>query len=409
MHPRFLTLPAVALLALSGCSALPELKSKEDLPNQQSETEFPLADGDVERLFVDGRLADCELPMPFLVQAGFDESAGLDVGADSTASDVLLDGKSCAGMTAVDSEDKPGLFISMINFVEATEFREGMETEEVAEPTSFKDPALADWTVYRLEDTEMQSTPLFSVFGPKGTPLEQFQMTASDNVERVAPLANDLMALTNRAVELGVLTNFDGFDNVQAPGEGFKDARTGAIPLDQERFARTTEGLDTVESPDTAIEFAGESTNIRTWLSDVNQLTMDDVVGSSWGRLCFNLNLEFDGGIKALPTLVDVASSADERVGLRFGNGGYSTAVTVQEPTLNPEHTAVPMCSQTTSIARGDIVVTMNDDFSTIAPADLPDALPAWTFSVDMRDGDFIIDADGAEDPDFVATKTDGD
>ena len=36
-------------------------------------------------------------------------------------------------------------------------------------------------------------------------------------------------------------------------------------------------------------------------------------------------------------------------------------------------------------------------------------ALPAWTFSVDMRDGDFIIDADGAEDPDFVATKTAGD
>lgn len=41
------------------------------------------------------------------------------------------------------------------------------------------------------------------------------------------------------------------------------------------------------------------------------------------------------------------------------------------------------MCSQTTSIARGDIGVTMNDDF--------------------------IIDADGAEDPDFVATKTVGD
>lgn len=55
----------------------------------------------------------------------------------------------------------------------------------------------------------------------------------------------------------------------------------------------------------------------------------------------------------------------------------------VQNPTLNPEHTAVPMCSQTTSIARGDIGVTMNDDF--------------------------IIDADGAEDPDFVATKTVGD
>ena len=36
-------------------------------------------------------------------------------------------------------------------------------------------------------------------------------------------------------------------------------------------------------------------------------------------------------------------------------------------------------------------------------------ALPAWTFSVDKRDGDFIIDADGAEDPDFVATKTAGD
>lgn len=36
-------------------------------------------------------------------------------------------------------------------------------------------------------------------------------------------------------------------------------------------------------------------------------------------------------------------------------------------------------------------------------------ALPTWTFSVDMRDGDFIIDADGAEDPDFLATKTAGD
>lgn len=71
MRPRFLALPAVALLALSGCSALPELKSKEDLPNQQAEAEFPLANADVERLFVDGHLADCELPMSFLMQAGF--------------------------------------------------------------------------------------------------------------------------------------------------------------------------------------------------------------------------------------------------------------------------------------------------------------------------------------------------